>query len=191
MPQAAKAVAMCLCYLGRLPGVSRERARRRGWTPVANRTAGQRAATSRARAASSTSPAARTTAPRSTRPLRPRVRAVHAAGKYLVGEVAVRIDHRIREPGRFLRRTPRAPASPPSGLAARIMPFDSMPISLAGFRLKTTPTVFPTNCSASYASAIPATSVRCSVPTSIDSFISFFEFGLSRQRGLSPPADRS
>ena len=57
------------------------------------------------------------------------------------------------------------------------MPFDSIPISLAGLRLNTMTMVRPTSCSGSYASAIPATSVRCSVPTSIDSFTSLREFG--------------
>ena len=57
---------------------------------------------------------------------------------------------------------------PPSGLAASTMPFDSMPISLAGFRLNTITTVRPTSASGSYASAMPATSVRCSVPTSTE-----------------------
>ena len=49
---------------------------------------------------------------------------------------------------------------PPSGLAASTMPFDSMPISFAGFRLATMATWRPTSASASYASAMPATIVR-------------------------------
>ena len=76
--------------------------------------------------------------------------------------------------------SPSKPTSvglPPSGLAASTMPFDSMPISFAGFRLNTMTMVRPTSASGSYASAMPATSVRCSVPTSIVSLISFREFG--------------
>ena len=49
---------------------------------------------------------------------------------------------------------------PPSGLAASTIPFDSMPISFAGFRLTTMTTVRPTSASGSYASAMPATIVR-------------------------------
>ena len=55
---------------------------------------------------------------------------------------------------------------PPSGLAASTMPFDSMPISFAGLRFATMATCRPTSASASYASAMPATSVRCSWPRS-------------------------
>ena len=44
---------------------------------------------------------------------------------------------------------------PPSGLAASTMPFDSTPISFAGFRLNTMTTVRPTSASGSYASAMP------------------------------------
>ena len=74
-------------------------------------------------------------------------------------------------------RSRRATGLPPSGLAASTMPFDSMPISFAGFRLKTITIVRPTSASGSYASAMPATSVRCSVPTSTISLTSFREFG--------------
>ena len=66
---------------------------------------------------------------------------------------------------------------PPSGLAASTMPFDSIPISFAGFRLNTTTTVLPTSDSGSYASAMPATSVRCSDPTSTWSFSNRLDFG--------------
>ena len=38
---------------------------------------------------------------------------------------------------------------PPSGLAASTMPFDSMPISFAGFRLATMTIVRPTSASGS------------------------------------------
>ena len=38
---------------------------------------------------------------------------------------------------------------PPSTLAASTMPFDSIPINFAGFRLATTTTVFPTSASGS------------------------------------------
>ena len=44
---------------------------------------------------------------------------------------------------------------PPSGLAASTMPFDSIPMSLAGFRFATIATCRPTSASASYASADP------------------------------------
>ncbi len=57
------------------------------------------------------------------------------------------------------------------------MPFDSMPINVAGFKFATIATWRPTSCSGSYASAMPATSVRCSEPRSIDIFISFFDLG--------------
>ena len=45
--------------------------------------------------------------------------------------------------------TSRAIGLPPSGLAASTMPFDSMPISFAGFRLATITTVRPTSASGS------------------------------------------
>ena len=53
------------------------------------------------------------------------------------------VDHRSASPAECRRRRRRASGLPPSGLAARIMPFDSIPISLAGFRLNTMPTVLP------------------------------------------------
>ena len=74
---------------------------------------------------------------------------VEIAGERLVGEVTMRINHRMREPGGTSPSKATSVGLPPSGLAARIMPFDSMPISLAGFKLNTTPTVRPTSCSGS------------------------------------------
>src|SRR6266404_9553010 len=69
---------------------------------------------------------------------------------------------------------------PPSGDAATIMPFDSSPRSFRGARLATTTTFRPINDSGSYASAIPATSCRTSVPRST-----------SRRNSLSAPLTRS
>ena len=69
--------------------------------------------------------------------------------KLLAGKMAVGIDHRIREPGAMSLSNATSTGLPPSGLAARIIPFDSIPISFAGFRLNTTPTVRPTSCSGS------------------------------------------
>src|SRR6185369_13640892 len=85
-------------------------------------------------------------------------------------------DHRTRVPGSGGFSNETTVGLPPSGLAARTIPFDSIPISFAGFRLKTITTVLPMSASGSYASAMPATSVRCSVPTSTVSFSSFFDF---------------
>ena len=75
--------------------------------------------------------------------------AVEIADEGLVSQMAVRVDHRMREPGAISPSNATRTGLPPSGLAARIMPFDSIPINFAGFKLKTTPTVFPTSCSAS------------------------------------------
>src|SRR5262249_30620712 len=85
--------------------------------------------------------------------------------------------HLTRVPGSGGASNPTSIGLPPSVLAARTIPFDSIPISFAGFRLKTTTTVRPTSASGSYASAMPATSVRCSLPTSTWSLISLLDFG--------------
>src|SRR5262249_21335697 len=85
----------------------------------------------------------------------------------VVGQKAVRVDHhRTRLPGGGGVTKAMSSGSPPSGLAARIMPFDSMPISVAGLRFATMTTERPMRASGSYASAMPATSVRCSKPRS-------------------------
>ena len=89
--------------------------------------------------------------------------AVEIARERVVGEMTVGIDHSMRargQPSRSGYRDARVPGAtspskptsvglPPSGLAARTMPFDSMPISFAGFRLKTMTMVRPTSCSGS------------------------------------------
>ena len=47
-------------------------------------------------------------------------------------QMAVRIDHRTRVPGGGGLSNDSSAGAPPSGLAARTMPFDSTPISVAG-----------------------------------------------------------
>ena len=49
----------------------------------------------------------------------------------------------MRAPGAIAPSNATSTGLPPSGLAARIIPFDSIPISFAGLRLNTTPTVLP------------------------------------------------
>ncbi len=73
---------------------------------------------------------------------------VEVTGEHLVGEMAVRVDHaryRTREPSGGGASNPTTTGAPPSGLAASTMPLDSMPMSLAGFRLATTTRVRPTS----------------------------------------------
>src|SRR5258706_7609689 len=93
------------------------------------------------------------------------------------GESGAAGRHRTRVPGSGGVSNPTSIGFPPSALAASTMPFDSKPIRFAGFKLKTMTTVRPTSASGSYASAMPATSVRCSVPTSTCSLISLFDLG--------------
>src|SRR5262249_7980386 len=112
------------------------------------------------------------------RPLQPcRLRAIdhrfQVRAEYLVCEVAMRVDHfgtgagipstsnnnaarrldaraqRILVPGGGGWSKDRSSGLPSSGLAARIMPLDSMPISFAGFRLNAITTVRPTSASGS------------------------------------------
>ena len=66
------------------------------------------------------------------------------AGELLAGQMTVRIDHRTRVPGAAGSASSTI-GRPPSGLAASTMPFDSMPISFAGFRFATMTTVLPTS----------------------------------------------
>src|SRR5262245_6086277 len=67
------------------------------------------------------------------------------ARERLVREVAMAVDnHRTRVPGSGGFTNVTTSGLPPSGLAASTMPFDSIPISFAGFRLKTITTVLPT-----------------------------------------------
>ena len=56
-------------------------------------------------------------------------------------DVAVRIDHRTRQPGSTPSGTATSVGLPPSGLAASSIPFDSIPINFAGLRLATTTTM--------------------------------------------------
>jgi len=89
---------------------------------------------------------------------------IEVAGERLVGQMTVTVDQwwlieapnkgrpagqRIRDPGGTSPSKLMSLGLPPSGLAARIMPFDSIPINFAGLRLNTTPTVRPTSCSGS------------------------------------------
>jgi hypothetical protein len=60
-----------------------------------------------------------------------------------------RSHHRMRDPGGTSLSKLTSVGFPPSGLAARIIPFDSIPINFAGFRLNTIPIVRPTSCSGS------------------------------------------
>src|SRR5688572_4556059 len=72
---------------------------------------------------------------------------IEIGGELLAGEVAVGVDHLTRVPGGTSPSNATSVGLPPSGLAASTIPFDSMPISFAGFRLKTIAIVRPTNCS--------------------------------------------
>src|SRR5581483_6235666 len=65
----------------------------------------------------------------------------------------------------------------PSCEAASTMPLEWMPIRVAGSRLATMTTFRPTRLAGSYASAMPATRVRVSSPTLIESLRSFLDFG--------------
>ena len=64
----------------------------------------------------------------------------------IVAVVAV-VVYRTRVPGGIDGSDRHEHRRPPSGLAASTMPFDSMPISFAGFRLATMTMVRPTSCS--------------------------------------------
>src|SRR5439155_20951684 len=64
-------------------------------------------------------------------------------------------------------------ASFPSVEPARTMPLDSIPISCAGSRFATTTTFLPTRSAGAQCSAIPATRVRCSLPSDPVSLSSF------------------
>src|SRR5687767_119400 len=80
-------------------------------------------------------------------------------GEFVAREMAVSVDesagvaaqvvHRTRTPGGISWSKPTSVGLPPSGLAASTIPLDSMPISFAGFRLKTMTMVRPTSCSGS------------------------------------------
>jgi hypothetical protein len=76
---------------------------------------------------------------------------VQVGGKLLARQVTVTIEHDYltRVPSGISVSKPTSVGLPPSGLAARTMPLDSMPISFAGFRLKTITIVRPTSCSGS------------------------------------------
>src|SRR5450432_556044 len=77
-------------------------------------------------------------------------------------QVTVGVDqaHFNRAPIGMSSRKPASTGLPPSTDAATIMPLDSMPRSLRGWRFATITTLRPINCSGVYASAIPATKVR-------------------------------
>src|SRR5262249_48398143 len=64
-----------------------------------------------------------------------------------VRQVAVGIDHLTRVPGAGGSSNETNKGLPPSGLAASTIPFDSTPISLAGFKLNTMTTVRPNRLS--------------------------------------------
>ena len=64
-------------------------------------------------------------------------------------EAEPRHDQRTRVPGGGGVSNDTTVGLPPSGLAAKTIPFDSTPISFAGFRLNTTTTVFPISASGS------------------------------------------
>jgi hypothetical protein len=68
---------------------------------------------------------------------------------YRVGQMAVAVDHLTRLPGGGGLSKPRRTGKPPSGLAASTMPFDSIPISFAGFRFATITIDRPTSASGS------------------------------------------
>src|SRR5688572_28591806 len=69
--------------------------------------------------------------------------------------------------------SPRTSLSP----AASTIPCDSMPMSLAGFRLATTMMVLPTSDAGSYFFPMPATICRCSLPRETWSLSSFSDLG--------------
>ena len=103
------------------------------------------------------SPAARMHIARCTPAARARpTTSARSRGKYLVGEMAMAVDHAGRLPattGPACRRDLLVEADQRRlaavGLAASTMPFDSMPISFAGLRLKTITIVRPTSASGS------------------------------------------
>src|SRR5262245_47709822 len=63
---------------------------------------------------------------RYARLLRPCHHSWQIVDELLTSQVAMRIDHRTREPGGNAGSTATSDGSPPSGLAASTMPFDSM-----------------------------------------------------------------
>ncbi len=81
---------------------------------------------------------------------RTRNHGVEVPGKLAPCQVTVGIDHRQRTlvPG-VAGSALRTIGPPPSGLAASTIPFDSIPISLAGLRFATMTTVLPTRASGS------------------------------------------
>ena len=85
----------------------------------------------------------------------------------------------------------RSDGSPVSGsVAARIIPFDSTPMSFAGARFATKTNFRPTSCSAVYAVAMPPTIVRTSSPSFTVIFISFFDFS-TFSAAITSPTRRS
>jgi hypothetical protein len=66
-----------------------------------------------------------------------------------IREMAVTVDHLTRLPGGGGLSKPSRTGRPPSGLAASTMPFDSIPMSFAGFRFATITTERPTSASGS------------------------------------------
>ena len=68
-------------------------------------------------------------------------------GEFRARDVAMGVNYRTRAPGGTGSSKLTRIGLPSATLAASTMPFDSMPISLAGFRLKTIAIVRPTSCS--------------------------------------------
>jgi len=68
-------------------------------------------------------------------------------GKFWTRNVAVRVNYRTRAPGGTGSSKLTRIGLPSPTLAASTMPFDSMPINLAGLRLKTIAIVRPRSCS--------------------------------------------
>jgi len=80
---------------------------------------------------------------------RPGHHRIEIGGELFAREMAMRINHLTLVPGEISWSNPTSTGLPPSGLAASTIPFDSMPINFAGFRLNTMTTVRPTNASGS------------------------------------------
>src|SRR5580704_9844620 len=87
-------------------------------------------------------------------------------------------------------RNPASTGFPSSSDAATIIPFDSSPRIFRGARFATITTFRPTNASGAYASAIPASTCRTSVPISISSRKSLSDFG-TRSATLTSPTRNS
>ena len=166
-----------------------------GWTPIENRTSGQARATAaacaqlrRRRRPRGCTGAASTPAARARRrPRRGRRRTPSSARWQWESIMALARLHRASSRARLTdpraraptaaRRTRRGSACRPRGSPRAPCRSTRCPSASPASGWRRSTIVRPTSASGSYASAMPATIVRCSVPTSTVSFISFFDFG--------------